>query len=59
VCHLRLVGAPLVGALVEGTHKGCPYETRKLFAKKTKIYGIAMQGANRLIALIAGFPGGS
>jgi hypothetical protein len=24
----RLVGAPLVGALGEGTHKGCPYETR-------------------------------
>jgi hypothetical protein len=22
----HLVGAPLVGALVEGTHKGCPYE---------------------------------
>src|SRR5208283_3639746 len=39
----RLVGAPLVGALVEGTHKGCPYETRKLFAKKAENYGIAMQ----------------
>jgi len=23
-----LVGAPLVGALRKGTHKGCPYETR-------------------------------
>ncbi len=23
----RLVGAPLVGALVMGTHEGCPYET--------------------------------
>jgi RND family efflux transporter MFP subunit len=25
----RVVGAPLVGALEEGTHKGCPYETRE------------------------------
>jgi hypothetical protein len=32
----RLVGAPLVGALHKGTHEGCPYETRKLFAKKNK-----------------------
>ncbi len=23
-----VVGAPLVGALVVGTHEGCPYETR-------------------------------
>ena len=38
-----LVGAPLVGAHHKGTHEGCPYETRKMFAKKTSIYGIAMQ----------------
>jgi hypothetical protein len=38
-----LVGAPLVGALVVGTHEGCPYETRKMFANKTRIYGIAIQ----------------
>ena len=25
----HVVGAPLVGALVEGTHEGCPYETRE------------------------------
>lgn len=25
----RVVGAPLVGALEEGTHQGCPYETRE------------------------------
>jgi hypothetical protein len=39
----RLVGAPLVGALVEGTHEGCPYETRELSAKKTRIYGFVSQ----------------
>ena len=33
-----------MGALHKGTHEGCPYETCKLFAKKTRIYGIAMQG---------------
>jgi hypothetical protein len=38
-----LVGAPLVGALVVGTHEGCPYETRKMFANKTRIYVIAIQ----------------
>ena len=29
----RLVGAPLVGALRKGTHKGCPYETCLVAAK--------------------------
>ena len=33
-----------MGALVEGTHEGCPYETRKMFAKKTRNYELAMQG---------------
>jgi hypothetical protein len=27
----RLVGAPLVGALVVGTHEGCPYEVNLFF----------------------------
>ena len=27
--QIRFVGAPLVGALLEGTHEGCPYESRK------------------------------
>jgi hypothetical protein len=39
----RLVVAPLVGALVVGTHEGCPYETCKLFAEETRFQGIAMQ----------------
>ena len=29
-----------------GTHEGCPYETYKLFAKKTRIYDIAMRTAD-------------
>ena len=37
-----LVGAPLVGAHHKGTHEGCPYETRKMFANKTRIYVIAI-----------------
>ena len=40
-----LVGAPLVGALVVGTHEGCPYETRKMFANKTRICIIGIQRA--------------
>jgi hypothetical protein len=30
--------------LGKGTHKACPYIVRKMFAKKTRIYGIAIQG---------------
>ncbi len=32
-----------MGAHHKGTHEGCPYETRKMFANKRRIYGIAMQ----------------
>jgi hypothetical protein len=34
--------------------KPSPYETRELFAKKTKIYGIALQSSAQF-ALLCGF----
>src|SRR5208282_6332007 len=45
----RLVGAGLAlppfhsTEKLQGQGKPSPYETRKMFAKKTRIYGIAMQ----------------
>ena len=47
----RLVGAgpalplKLAGEAERGQGKPSPYETREMFAKKTRIYGIAMQTA--------------
>jgi len=40
---VRLVGAPLVVGLVEGTHEGCPYEAGKMLAKKTRIHDLIIQ----------------
>ena len=30
-------------ALRTGTHEGCPYKRRKMFAKKTRNYGLVLQ----------------
>jgi len=32
-----------VGALHKGTHEGCPYETRKMFAEKKGNYDLVLR----------------
>ena len=51
----RVVGAPLVGALMAGTHKGCPYEFLKVFAKKIRICELAMQRNQSAYEFLRGF----